>query len=221
MGNVFAVVSTFTSELPIFMKEHHSGMYRSDVYFLCKMLVDLPVFLLIPFVFVTMVYWLAGLYPSAQAYFVACGICALVANVAVSFGYIASCAFATTQLALAVGMTALMPLTLFGGLFLSLRSIPVWLKWIEVSFGMPVRFATNLNHDLGVHSWREDAVRPTGLGLTLRFLSSFFLKIIFWLFLSGKTESPSLLKARYSLWLSVLYWRAERPSLACCGGKHW
>lgn len=133
MGNVFAVVNTFTSELPIFRKEHYSGMYRMDVYFLCKMLVDVPVFLLIPFLFVTTVYWICGLNPSPAAYFITCGICALVANVAVSFGYIACCAFQTTQSALAVGMTLLLPLTLFGGLFLSLKSIPVWLKWLEAS----------------------------------------------------------------------------------------
>lgn len=133
MGNVFSVLSTFTGERPIFMKEYHSGMYRTDVYFLSQMLVDLPIFLIIPLVFVTIVYWVVGLYPTVDAFLINWGICALVANVAVSFGYIASCAFKTTELAVAVGTTILMPLTIFGGFFLSLKSIPWWLKWMEVS----------------------------------------------------------------------------------------
>ncbi|XP_055342361.1 protein white-like [Paramacrobiotus metropolitanus] len=148
MGNVFAVVGTFTGELPIFLKEHESGMYRSDVYYLCKMLVDLPVFLLIPFVFIVIVYWIVGLYPTAGAFFTNWALCALVANVAVSFGYIVACAFPTTQAALAVGMTLLLPITLFGGLFMSLASIPNWLKWIEYLSWF--RYA---NEALGINQW--------------------------------------------------------------------
>jgi ATP-binding cassette, subfamily G (WHITE), eye pigment precursor transporter len=133
MGNVFAVISTFTQELPIFLKEHDSGMYSSHVYYISKTLVDLPVFILLPFLLVTIVYWMAALNPAWQAYLTACCILALVANAAISFGYIFSCACKSTQTALAVGMTLVMPLTLFGGLFLNLRSVPAWLTWIEVS----------------------------------------------------------------------------------------
>ncbi|OQV23731.1 Protein white [Hypsibius exemplaris] len=130
MGNVFAVISTFTGELVIFLKEHDSGMYRSDVYYICKTLVDLPVFVVIPFVMVTIAYWMAAMNSAWQAYLVACCVLALVANAAVSFGYIFSCACNSTQTAIGMGMTLLMPLTLFGGLFINLRTIPAWLNWI-------------------------------------------------------------------------------------------
>ena len=33
---IFAVVNVFCMELPIFLREHYNGMYRTDVYFLCK-----------------------------------------------------------------------------------------------------------------------------------------------------------------------------------------
>ena len=132
MGNVFAVITTFTQELPIFLKEHESGIYRSDVYYLCKTMIDLPVFILVPFILVSITYWMAALNPAWQAFFATCCILMLVANTAVSFGYIFSCACESTSTAVAVGMTCLMPLTLFGGLFLSLRSIPAWLSWIAV-----------------------------------------------------------------------------------------
>ena len=31
---------TFPLEYPVFMKEHHDGKYRVDVYFICKMLAE-------------------------------------------------------------------------------------------------------------------------------------------------------------------------------------
>lgn len=34
------VFQTFTGEFPIFLKEHHDGMYRVDIYYLCKTLAE-------------------------------------------------------------------------------------------------------------------------------------------------------------------------------------
>jgi hypothetical protein len=61
-------------------------MYRTDIYFLCKTLADLPVYIVFPFVFVTIPYFIIGLNPAADRFFIACGIVILVANVATSFG---------------------------------------------------------------------------------------------------------------------------------------
>ena len=35
-SNMFAVVNVFCGELPIFLREHFNGMYRTDTYFLSK-----------------------------------------------------------------------------------------------------------------------------------------------------------------------------------------
>lgn len=68
------------------MREHFNGMYRTDIYFLCKTLADLPVYIVFPFVFVAIPYFIIGLNPAAEQFFIACGIVILVANVATSFG---------------------------------------------------------------------------------------------------------------------------------------
>jgi len=34
------VLQTFPNEFPVFVREHWDGMYRSDVYFLCKTMAD-------------------------------------------------------------------------------------------------------------------------------------------------------------------------------------
>ena len=35
-SNMFAVINVICAELPIFLREHHNGMYRTDTYFLTK-----------------------------------------------------------------------------------------------------------------------------------------------------------------------------------------
>lgn len=81
-------MQVITSELPIFLREHFNGMYRTDIYFLCKTLADLPVYIIFPFIFVTIPYYAVGLNPDAERFFTACGIIILVANGATSFGRI-------------------------------------------------------------------------------------------------------------------------------------
>lgn len=63
-------------------------MYRTDVYFICKMLAEMPIFLAIPCIFTAIVYPMIGLYPDAKHFFIATAVMTLVANVSTSFGNI-------------------------------------------------------------------------------------------------------------------------------------
>ncbi|KAF4532329.1 hypothetical protein B566_EDAN003632 [Ephemera danica] len=84
--NVFAVINVFCSELPVFMREHFNGMYRTDVYFLCKTLAEMPIFIAIPLVFISVTYYMIGLNPEPTRFVSAALVLTLVANVATSFG---------------------------------------------------------------------------------------------------------------------------------------
>lgn len=75
-----------TLELPVFLREHFNGMYRTDIYFLCKTTADIPVYIVFPFLFVAIPYYAIGLNPDVGRFFIACGIVILLANVATSFG---------------------------------------------------------------------------------------------------------------------------------------
>lgn len=57
-SNMFAVINVITMELPIFLREHFNGMYRTDVYFITKQLAELPLFLLTPLIFVGILYYM-------------------------------------------------------------------------------------------------------------------------------------------------------------------
>ncbi len=48
-------------ELPIFLREHFNGMYRTDVYFISKQLAELPLFIIVPIGFVSIFYYMVGM----------------------------------------------------------------------------------------------------------------------------------------------------------------
>lgn len=41
---IYWLLKVFCQELPIFLREHFNGMYRTDVYFLSKTLAELPLY---------------------------------------------------------------------------------------------------------------------------------------------------------------------------------
>ena len=57
---------------------------------ICKMLADLPMHIVTPFVFTAVPYYIIGLNPDADRFVTAIAIFAIVANVATSFGELTS-----------------------------------------------------------------------------------------------------------------------------------
>lgn len=79
-------LQVFCTELPVFLREHKNGMYRTDVYFLCKTLAEMPLFTLFPLVYTGICYYSIGLNPEQPKFFIACGLVTLVSIAALSFG---------------------------------------------------------------------------------------------------------------------------------------
>ncbi|XP_067649104.1 protein white-like [Haliotis asinina] len=128
---MFAVVTTFTDEVSVFMREYGSGMYRTDVYFLSKTLAELPTFCAVPLIFVAIIYWMIGLYKDGMTFLMCAGTFILLCNVALSFGYMMSTASPSADIALAVTPPSLLSMVLFGGMFLNIASTPVYLLWLK------------------------------------------------------------------------------------------
>jgi len=130
-SNMFAVVNVFCRELPIFLREHFNGMYRTDTYFLSKQFAELPLFLVTPLIFCSIMYFMVGLDPKVDKFFINVGIVELVVQVVVSFGYFISCLSSSVDVALGIAPAIIVPFMLFGGFFLNNESVPVWLDWIK------------------------------------------------------------------------------------------
>ena len=69
MFPLFTAIFTFPQERAMLMKERASDLYRLSSYFLARTLGDLPLDLVMPTIFVLMVYFMTNLYLSAGAFF--------------------------------------------------------------------------------------------------------------------------------------------------------
>ncbi|GFY43706.1 protein white [Trichonephila inaurata madagascariensis] len=130
-GNMFSVINAFTLEQPIFLREHWNGMYRTDIYFLCKTIAEAPVLIFMTAVLICIVYWMAGFNPDFTAFLICLAIMILVSNTAASFGYMISCISGSLNVALSLGTPLIMPLVLFGGFYLNAASVPVYFVWLK------------------------------------------------------------------------------------------
>ncbi|KAK7507414.1 hypothetical protein BaRGS_00001349 [Batillaria attramentaria] len=122
-GGIFMLVANTTMSFPVeitlFLREYGSGLYRSDIYYIAKSIAELPTFIVLPIVSMTIDYWMMGLYNSAEAYLVAIGVSVLIANVSMSFGHVVSTLTGSVNIALAIAPPVVIPFMMFGGFFLN------------------------------------------------------------------------------------------------------
>jgi ABC-type multidrug transport system permease subunit len=84
-SNMFSVVNVFCAELPIFLREHFNGMYRTDVYFLSKQIVEFPIFVITPILFCAIFYFMVGMNAEFARFCIACLVLIAVTQVKVVF----------------------------------------------------------------------------------------------------------------------------------------
>ena len=101
------------------VREHFNGTYRTDVYFLSKQIVELPLYVLEAGILFTILYWMAELNPEAERFFVFLGIAFLILQVVMSLGYFLSCVAPSADIALAIAPVLIIPMMLFGGFYLN------------------------------------------------------------------------------------------------------
>lgn len=146
--NVFAVINVFAAEVPVFLREKRSRLFRVDTYFLGKTIAEVPLFLAVPFVFTSITYPMIGLQSGVSHYLTTLLVVVLVANVATSFGYLISCVSSSVSMALSVGPPVVIPFLIFGGFFLNSASVPSYFKYL--SYFSWFRYA---NEALLINQW--------------------------------------------------------------------
>ena len=95
-------------------------MYRADVYFLCKQLAEVPIFVFLPVAFLSIFYWMVGLNLSFIRFIFCLVIVELQVQVVIGFSYMISCFASSVDFALAIGPPLIVPMMLFGGFFLNI-----------------------------------------------------------------------------------------------------
>uniref|UniRef100_A0A0K0E6J2 ABC transporter domain-containing protein n=1 Tax=Strongyloides stercoralis TaxID=6248 RepID=A0A0K0E6J2_STRER len=127
----FVIVYIMCDELPIFLREHHSSLYRVDTYFLARNIADIPQFILYPLTFSTILYWMVGLYSNIWTFLIFVITGTLVTNVAISIGYMAACLFRNVGVAVAVMPIFTIPMLAFSGFYINIRNLPWYFAWMR------------------------------------------------------------------------------------------
>lgn len=94
-------------------------MYRVISYYLSRVLIDLPVFVVIPVIFVSIIYWMSDLSREGNRFIICICMIILVAQCAVSFGTFLSAVSPNTNTALALTGPILAPFMIFSGVLLN------------------------------------------------------------------------------------------------------
>jgi len=150
---MFPCILVFTEELPVFLRENHAQIYRTDAYFIAKNLAEVPQGILLPILYATLIYFVTNMMGyGALKYLHFISIAVFSSFTALSIGYAAACIFALPEIAVQFTPMMNFPLLALAGFFVRLKSVKVYMKplayisWFRYSFEA---LMINLWHDRG------------------------------------------------------------------------
>lgn len=124
----FPSINVITSELPVFMRECKARIYSPEAYFISKSMAEAPQYIALPLIYSAILYWMTGLSETAHQF-----IIFSLANVfqslnAISIGYASGCVFGDEGLAITVMSGFMQAMLVFGGFYINLPSVPMWMR---------------------------------------------------------------------------------------------
>ncbi|CAH1772251.1 unnamed protein product [Owenia fusiformis] len=126
--SIIDAITGFPEDRAILSKERSSGAYRLSAYFFAKMTSEAPLLIAQPIVFVTIVFWVAGL-NGVTGYFGCLAVVILGALAAQGVGLAIGVSFKIIKMALVAG-TIFMLFSLLSGGFYTVN-LPFWINWIK------------------------------------------------------------------------------------------
>ena len=116
-------------------RERSANAYDVFSYFLAKFVCELPLNVLPCVIFGSILYFIVGLNPGPDNFFVFLGALMLEASAAIALGLVVSAAAPTVEAAIDFGPLTLIISLLFGGFFINLQSLPMVAEWLpNISF---------------------------------------------------------------------------------------
>ncbi|KAJ3217270.1 ATP-binding cassette sub- G member 1 [Dinochytrium kinnereticum] len=134
-----AHLSSFGKQKAVFAREHGGGYYGLAAFFSSRVLVEMPLQIIFPWLQVTMVYYMSGFEVNAGKYFVMCVFAILSSVSGFAMGVCLACAFSNLAVALNTSTTLLLPMMLLSGLFINSSAMPNWISWLQ--YLTPIKYA--------------------------------------------------------------------------------
>ncbi|XP_043809715.1 ABC transporter G family member 22 isoform X3 [Manihot esculenta] len=191
---LFTAIFTFPQERAILVKERGVGMYRLSAYFAARNISDLPLDLVMPTVFLVIVYFMVGLKLSFHAFSLTLLTVFLSIVASQGLGLAIGAAIMDLKKATTLASIIMMTFMLSGGLFL--QKVPSFMSWLRyVSFNYhtyrlllmiqcpcmdPAPGSSHcqfhLVTDLRLDNGREEVIAMTVMIVAYRLLAYFFLR---------------------------------------------
>uniref|UniRef100_A0A8C0QXE3 Broad substrate specificity ATP-binding cassette transporter ABCG2 n=1 Tax=Canis lupus dingo TaxID=286419 RepID=A0A8C0QXE3_CANLU len=127
-----SAVELLVVEKKLFIHEYISGYYRVSSYFFGKLLSDLlPMRMLPSIIFTCIIYFLLGLKPVVEAFFIMMFTLMMVAYSASSMALAIAAGQSVVSIATLLMTITFVFMMIFSGLLVNLRTVGPWLSWLQ------------------------------------------------------------------------------------------
>ncbi|KZV14677.1 ABC transporter G family member 22-like [Dorcoceras hygrometricum] len=126
---VFTAIFTFPQERAMLSKERAADMYRLSAYFVARTMSDLPLDLLLPVLFLLVVYFMAGLRMNVGSFFLTMVTVFLCIIAAQGLGLAIGATLLDLKRATTLASVTVMTFMLAGGFFV--QNVPVFISWLR------------------------------------------------------------------------------------------
>lgn len=118
-------------DFPLVVREHFDGLYRVSAYFVARIISYMPIFVLDGVLMNIVAYWMIGLAPGFQHFFIYVGIGILIEQTAAAFGVMLSTVSPSYAIAISIAGPVLTILALTGGLYANVSQLPWFVSWTQ------------------------------------------------------------------------------------------